>query len=616
MSALSLRMSEASKNRHFLYDGFPKPHHDQDRTHRSLLFGSSPSTRASSPYPSTKASPMPSPMVLPPRDLTTSTTTPQTTPSTPPTTSKTNAFFGSAWAARIPTPAPPPVPLQRSNSLHPTASAAHSRSSTKYGNLGSEASRDFAPRSCAVSDSYAPSRTQTADFFNRSKPSTPTPPPSILSITPSPKRAPGSLPTPSPSPAKLSTTPPEFNSARLNVPSFFPGRVSGDTKGRSTDDDIYLGFPDTLNNPLSRLPSLHRPTTGLAIHHPSTSHVEFSIDNGVDGSGLSRSSSRSSVSGFRRDFYIGSPGSALSGYQAPKPGPYERESDRDGTPWVNLKANAEPIETRMNEDTALTMSPTRAEFHAGENEDFQDNQQPAGITAHPSPPSTMKLAQHHFAHSGITSPVRRETRRSPIEAAPLEPGTTIGDEVPFELVKPLGQGAFSSVWLARDVEDRLLPPLARSASKKQRQKRRKSASMAKRLEEYVRGIKPSVRVNGLEGSGPGVLDEMDGKGACWPDSPEASRSNSTTSKEAMYKPGRLVAVKMMDRSLCDTNDRTRISFVREVEVLRVSYCVQFPFVSYTDSDCLAHLSPFHRLVLAFVYNAHPPLFGAGTSRWR
>lgn len=338
------------------------------------------------------------------------------------------------------------------------------------------------------------------------------------------------------------------------------------------DDDIILGFPDSLNDPLSRLPSLHRPTTGLTINHPSTSHIEFGMDNGVDGSSLSRCSSRSSVSGFRTDFYIGSSGSgrsALSGYQAPKPsGLHERESDREGTLWVNPGADVGPSEMRTNEGTAIAVSPVRTEFHAGENEDIQD-QKPAGITAHRSPPHTMKLAQHHFAHPGITPAVRRETRLSPI-GTPLEPGTTIGDEVPFELVKPLGQGAFSSVWLARDVEDRLLPPLARSISRGERQKRRKSASIAKKLEEYVRGIKPKVKVDGLEGSRPGVLDEMDGKGACWPDSPEAIRSNSLTSKEPMSKPGRVVAVKMMDRSLCDANDRTRISFVREVEVLRVS----------------------------------------------
>src|SRR5258706_2846712 len=512
MSALSLRMSEASKNRHFVYDGFPKPHHDQDRTHRSLLFGSSPSTRASSPYlSSSKVPPIPSPSptATPPRDLTTGTTPPQTISSTPSSSSKTNAFFGSTWTARIPTPAPP-VPVQRSHSLHPNTSNSHSRSSTKYGILVSESSRDFAPRSCAVSDSYTPPRSQTVDFFNGSMASTPIPPPSIRSITSSPKPAPNSFPTPSPSPAKSSTTPPDANAAWLNVPSFFSGRVSGDAKGRSTDDDIIFGFPDTLNDPLSRLPSLHRPTTGLTINHRSTSHIEFGIDNGVDGSGLSRSSSRSSVSGFRTDFYIGSSGSgrsALSGYQALKPGLYERERDQEGTLWVNPGADVGPTEMRTNEGTAIAASPVRAEFHAGENEYFQD-QKPA---AHRPPPRAMKLAQHDFAHPGITRAVRRETRLTPIEGAPLEPGTTIGDEVPFELVKPLGQGAFSSVWLARDVEDRLLPSLARSVSKGQRQKRRKSASMAKTLEEYVRGIKPKVKVDALEGTRPGVLDEMDGR---------------------------------------------------------------------------------------------------------
>ena len=34
--------------------------------------------------------------------------------------------------------------------------------------------------------------------------------------------------------------------------------------------------------------------------------------------------------------------------------------------------------------------------------------------------------------------------------------------------------------------------------------------------------------------------------------------------------GRLVAVKMAERAMCDTNSRSRVSFVREVEVLRVS----------------------------------------------
>ena len=564
MSALSLRMSEASKNRHFLHDGFPKPHRDQDRTQHSLLFGPPPS-RASSPHLSTKVSPLPSPIVPSPRDRTASPTPPQVTPSTPSSSSKTSAFFGSVWAPQIPTPAPP-APVQRSQSLHPNTY----RTSSKYRILVSQSPDDPPPQSQPISNTHTPSRSQTADFFNGPKASIPAPPPLIHSITSSPERAPESLPTPSPSPVKPPITPPETDSARLNIPisRFSPGRVSGDAKGRPTDDDIHLGFPDALNDPLSRLPSLHHPTTGLPKNHPSTSHahVGFSKDSGFDGSDLSRSSSRSSVSGFRRDFYIGSSDSSAPSYQAPKPGPCEKESDRYGIGWVNR--SADPAGMRTDADVAIITSPVNAEFHAGET---PQEERPVGITAQPCPPRPMKPALRHFAHSGSTSAVRRETHRSSIEGVP-EPGTIIGDKVPLKLLRPLGEGAFSSVWLARDVEDRLLPPLARSASKMQRQRRRKSASMAKRFEELVRGIKPSAKVRSLEGSGPGVLDEMDGKGACWPDSPKARRTSSMNSEKPSCGPGRVVAVKMMDRSLCDANDRTRISFVREVEVLRVSCC--------------------------------------------
>ncbi len=61
---------------------------------------------------------------------------------------------------------------------------------------------------------------------------------------------------------------------------------------------------------------------------------------------------------------------------------------------------------------------------------------------------------------------------------------------------------------------------------------------------------------------------MDGEGAL---SSVVDESTEIDSK----KGGRLVAVKMMNRALCDVNDRTRISFVREVEVLRVSRTLFF-----------------------------------------
>jgi serine/threonine protein kinase len=151
--------------------------------------------------------------------------------------------------------------------------------------------------------------------------------------------------------------------------------------------------------------------------------------------------------------------------------------------------------------------------------------------------------------------VRRETQRNPGESQ-LQNGMVIGDEAPLALVRLLGQGAFSSVWLARDIEDRLIPPGPR-------QRRRKSVSTARKQGDILPGLRPAAQVT----TRLGVLDELDGEGAILP----ASASElSHRPLEVPSKVGKLVAVKMLDRTLCDVNDRTRISFVREVEVLRVS----------------------------------------------
>ena len=50
--------------------------------------------------------------------------------------------------------------------------------------------------------------------------------------------------------------------------------------------------------------------------------------------------------------------------------------------------------------------------------------------------------------------------------------------------------------------------------------------------------------------------------------PSGSVSGKERDREGQEE-GRLVALKMTDRSLCDRDDRTRVSFVREVEVLKV-----------------------------------------------
>lgn len=70
-----------------------------------------------------------------------------------------------------------------------------------------------------------------------------------------------------------------------------------------------------------------------------------------------------------------------------------------------------------------------------------------------------------------------------------------------------------------------------------------------------------------------MLDEHDGEGGSLPHlivSRDGGEESESEDEDGEMDLGRLVAVKMMDRAMCDADDRTRISFVREVEVLRVS----------------------------------------------
>ena len=210
------------------------------------------------------------------------------------------------------------------------------------------------------------------------------------------------------------------------------------------------------------------------------------------------------------------------------------------------------------------------------------------------------------------------------------------DAVELQLVSNAGEGAFSSVWLARDVRGNLpagngiehSTPKGSSALSntfshpvgsalvRSPARRRKSESWAKRgSDRRMHGIRPtpasivalatsvaasfgvnrhghdyldsdedrrSVRsvasVGSRSADGSVVLDELDGEGANFV-THAASGIQEGEEREGHSGPhcededdegdGRLVAVKMLNRALCDENDRTRISFVREVEVLRV-----------------------------------------------
>ncbi|EMD34334.1 hypothetical protein CERSUDRAFT_117209 [Gelatoporia subvermispora B] len=159
----------------------------------------------------------------------------------------------------------------------------------------------------------------------------------------------------------------------------------------------------------------------------------------------------------------------------------------------------------------------------------------------------------------------------PSPAAMLEPGKVIGSaSLTLALVRPLGQGAFSSVWLARDVAGQVN---ALELTRKTSLLRSKSGKRG-RLSR-IDGTKP--RRSALSGQERPTDGREDGH--------ETERARKWI--EEKEDGGRLVAVKMTERSLCEKNARTRVSFVREVEVLRhishpsiVSYLHSFSTASH------------------------------------
>ncbi|KAG8963178.1 hypothetical protein FRC00_007529 [Tulasnella sp. 408] len=195
-------------------------------------------------------------------------------------------------------------------------------------------------------------------------------------------------------------------------------------------------------------------------------------------------------------------------------------------------------------------------------------------------------------------PIRRESdRHRDYHTAEPAPGQIIGaPDTPLKLIKLLGQGAFSSVWLATDETAELA--LCRSASigrglsrrgsagKKVVKRRRKSQSWAKQERDgRMDGLKPpkldthneaeesKVGLNAEHPTSPSDTVSVRSERQFDQDPPArtlwASRSFASLNGARILGNGsRMVAVKMMDRAMCDANDRTRISFVREVEVLR------------------------------------------------
>lgn len=165
----------------------------------------------------------------------------------------------------------------------------------------------------------------------------------------------------------------------------------------------------------------------------------------------------------------------------------------------------------------------------------------------------------------------------------------------LELLRTLGQGAFSSVWLARDVSGRVgslevvrKSSLRRSMSKSSMRKgslKRKKSSLRKRIE----GAVPKVQLEDGESFGEGERLGSQGSLHEWfkEQDERLGRGRGDEDNPTRRDLGRVVALKMTDRSLCDRDDRSKVSFVREVEVLKhishpsiVSYIHAFSTPAY------------------------------------
>ncbi|KAI1791523.1 kinase-like domain-containing protein [Ganoderma leucocontextum] len=175
---------------------------------------------------------------------------------------------------------------------------------------------------------------------------------------------------------------------------------------------------------------------------------------------------------------------------------------------------------------------------------------------HPHPPSA-HLTPTATAHPPTPPPSEPEQTK-------LQPGITLSSSsLELELVKPLGTGSFSSVWLARDTTGQLSAlELVRKSSLA------RSKSLRGRRSRTIDGTRPTrKRAEEKERAA------SEGDAVPAPKSPLLSPQDQIPREKKIVgrhkgKGGRLVAVKMTERTLCDSSSRSRVSFVREVEVLR------------------------------------------------
>ncbi|KAJ7144894.1 kinase-like protein [Mycena crocata] len=166
---------------------------------------------------------------------------------------------------------------------------------------------------------------------------------------------------------------------------------------------------------------------------------------------------------------------------------------------------------------------------------------------------------------------------------PKSSGTTL------RLTAPLGTGAFSSVWLAEDLSE---DPLVLRSRRSLRNLRREGSLPLSRASSLRKVRVPGVRPLGASKQ---MLEQQQRTGTSWlQSSPSGSGLNHT----------RLVALKMTARSMyapCSgreeelQRDRTRVSFVREVEVLRhISHPNITKLLTHLTTPC------YHVIVLPYL----------------
>ncbi|QRV86830.1 Serine/threonine-protein kinase [Ceratobasidium sp. AG-Ba] len=495
-------------------------------------------------------------------------------------TSRTSAFFGTGFASATPTP---PAPLVKSKSISRLSRDQPSRSSTG----GSNGPSDFAFNqgqgganvNRSMSDSRSHSlyrRSQTANdsFFSQNAATlTPEPPPS-LSRRPSTRnqlrnRTPERGEASSSSNAHLQASP-----DRVRLPPrerFFPSRANVDRRdqweeatGGAIDGLGVYGSPPRFGNGFGSSASLNGFGSSASLADWGGSQASWGGSTGGESS-RGVSPARPDPDALRRAFVdleevANKNKEAEGGTDTTEGLPKLMTSFSDGRSGDTNTPR--PINASL--PTPISMTPTRKPVRSAH----------AGRSLAPTRPN--RDPHLHFQ--------REKTQLHPLDTPrPPEPeaGSVLCDgDVKLRLMRPLGLGAFSCVWLAEDEQGSLAAGGDRRGHSTSEAKRRRDRRM--------HGLRPSTNGSGGEKlNGIGEKDEVKTDRRKTLVDEDAARGREATRQQSpllvelspastpgpppmqsLGPPGRLVAVKMMDRALCDVNDRTRISFVREVEVLR------------------------------------------------